>query len=77
LFFIIPTIEQTFVEAFVVVIFGGLGSLPGTIIGAYIIGLIESTSAFIFSLYWAPVVLFVVLILVMIIRPQGLMGGKQ
>lgn len=78
LFFIIPTMgSEPLLRAFVVVVFGGLGSLPGTIIGAYIIGLIESSSAFILSLYWAPVVLFAVLILVMIVRPSGLMGGKQ
>jgi branched-chain amino acid transport system permease protein len=64
-------------RAFVVVVFGGLGSLPGTIIGAYIIGLIESTSAFVLSLYWAPIVLFAVLIIMMIVKPTGLLGGKQ
>jgi branched-chain amino acid transport system permease protein len=78
LFFIIPTMGgDPLLRAFVVVVFGGLGSLPGTIIGAYIIGLIESASAFILSLYWAPVVLFATLILVMIVKPSGLLGGKQ
>ena len=78
LFFILPTMgSEPLLRAFVVVVFGGLGSLTGTVIAAYIIGLIESTSAFIWSLYWAPVVLFAVLILVMIIRPTGLMGTEQ
>ena len=54
-----------------------LGSLPGTIIGAYVIGLIEQSSAYVFSLYWAPVVLFATLILVLIFRPRGLMGGEN
>ena len=63
-------------NAFITVVFGGLGSLPGTMIGAYIIGLIESTASFTWSLYWAPVVLFAVLILVMVIRPTGLLGRK-
>lgn len=77
LFFILPTMgSEPLLRAFVVVVFGGLGSLPGTVIGAYVIGLIESASAFIWSLYWAPVVLFAVLILVMIIKPTGLLGEQ-
>ena len=78
LFFILPTMgSEPLLRAFVVVVFGGLGSLPGTIIGAYVIGLIQESSAYIFSLYWAPVVLFATLILVLIFRPRGLMGGED
>ncbi len=78
LFFILPTMgSEPLLRAFVVVVFGGLGSLPGTIIGSYIIGLIEQSSAYVFSLYWAPVVLFATLILVLIFRPRGLMGGEE
>jgi branched-chain amino acid transport system permease protein len=78
LFFILPTMGgEPLLRAFVVVVFGGLGSLPGTVVAAYIIGLIESVSAYVFSLYWAPVVLFAVLIIVMIVRPTGLMGEEQ
>lgn len=78
LFFILPTMgSEPLLRAFVVVVFGGLGSLPGTIIGAYIIGLIESATSFVLSLYWAPIVLFATLIIVLIIRPTGLMGGDQ
>ena len=78
LFFILPTMgSEPLLRAFVVVVFGGLGSLPGTIVGSYVIGLIEQTSAYVFSLYWAPVVLFATLILVLIFRPRGLMGGED
>ena len=78
LFFILPTMgAEPLLRAFVVVVFGGLGSLPGTIIGSYVIGLIEQSSAYVFSLYWAPVVLFAALILVLIFRPRGLMGGEE
>lgn len=78
LFFILPTMgAQELLFAFVVVVFGGLGSLPGTIIGAYVIGFIRESSAYVFSLYWAPVVLFATLILVLIFRPRGLMGGEE
>jgi branched-chain amino acid transport system permease protein len=61
-------------RAFVVVVFGGLGSLPGTIVGAYAVGLIEALSSYYLGIYWTPVVLFAVLILVLLVRPTGLMG---
>lgn len=78
LFFILPTMgAQELLFAFVVVVFGGLGSLPGTIVGAYVIGFIRESSAYIIDLYWAPVVLFATLIIVLIFRPRGLMGGED
>lgn len=61
-------------RAFVVVVFGGLGSLTGTTLGAYVIGLIEAFSSYYIGIYWTPAVLFVVLIAVLVIRPTGLMG---
>jgi branched-chain amino acid transport system permease protein len=78
LFFITPVMgTDPLLRAFIVVVFGGLGSLPGTVVGAYVIGLIEAIAVFFVGLYWAPVVLFIVLILVMILRPTGLMGGQE
>ncbi len=61
-------------RAFVVVVFGGLGSLVGTIMGAYAVGLIEALSSYYIGIYWTPVVLFAVLIAVLVLRPTGLMG---
>ena len=63
-------------RAFVVVVFGGLGSLPGTILGAYAIGMIEAFASYYIGIYWTPVVLFVVLIAVLVVRPTGLMGRR-
>jgi branched-chain amino acid transport system permease protein len=61
-------------RAFVVVVFGGLGSLPGTILGAYAIGMIEAFASYYIGIYLTPVVLFLVLIAVLVVRPTGLMG---
>jgi branched-chain amino acid transport system permease protein len=61
-------------KAFIVVIFGGLGSLTGTVVGAYAIGILEAVSIFVVGLYWTPVVLFVAIIAVMLVRPNGLLG---
>jgi branched-chain amino acid transport system permease protein len=78
LFFITPVMgSDPLLRAFIVVVFGGLGSLPGTVAGAYVIGIIEAIAVFVVGLYWAPVVLFIVLILVMILRPTGLFGAKE
>lgn len=78
LFFITPVMgNDPLLRAFIVVVFGGLGSLPGTVAGAYAIGLIEAIAVFVVGLYWAPVVLFIVLILVMILRPNGLLGAQE
>jgi branched-chain amino acid transport system permease protein len=61
-------------RAFIVVVFGGLGSLPGTIVGAYAVGIIEAFASYYIGIYWTPVVLFLVLIAVLAIRPTGLFG---
>lgn len=73
--FMSPTMGfDPLLRAFIVVVFGGLASLGGTIAGAYIIGLVESISVFYLGLYYTPVVLFAMMIAVMLLRPQGLFG---
>jgi len=75
LFNLIPSMgSDPLLRAFIVVVFGGLGSLTGTIVGAYVVGMIEAFSSFYIGIYWTPVVLFVVLIVILTVRPTGLMG---
>jgi branched-chain amino acid transport system permease protein len=75
LFNITPSMgNDPLLRAFLVVVFGGLGSLPGTIIAAYAIGLIEAASSYFIGIYWTPVVLFSVLIAILLLRPNGLLG---
>ena len=62
------------VNAMIVVIFGGLGSLGATAGAAYVIGLLEALLVLWLGLYWTPSVLFVLLILVLVFRPNGLFG---
>lgn len=77
IFFVTPDMgTDPLLRAFIVVVFGGLGSLPGTVLGAYIIGLLEALSVYYVGLYWTPVVLFLVLIAVMAVRPTGLLGRE-
>jgi branched-chain amino acid transport system permease protein len=65
--------DQILVETFVVVVIGGVGSFPGAIIGGLIAGEILSLTSM-FDPAYAQVMLFVVMTLVLMLRPQGLLG---
>jgi branched-chain amino acid transport system permease protein len=51
-----------------------MGSLPGALVAALILGVMEQLTAVVITLYWAPIVFYVFLFLTLIVRPQGLMG---
>lgn len=71
--FITPVMgNEPLLKAMIVTIFGGLGSLAGTIAAAYIIGLLEALSTYFVGLYWTPALLFALMIVVLLIRPTGL-----
>ena len=61
-------------KAFVVVILGGLGSLPGAVLGGLLIGLSESVLTTVFNSTAALIASFVIVLLVVITRPTGLLG---
>ncbi|WP_240374405.1 branched-chain amino acid ABC transporter permease [Bacillus piscicola] len=70
-----PTIGLGFVlMTFVVVVMGGLGSIPGALIGGLIIGIIETVSAYYFDPGWKEAFYFVIFILILLVRPQGFFG---
>jgi branched-chain amino acid transport system permease protein len=76
--FVVPGMgADPLVKALIVCIFGGLGSLVATIGGAYVIGLIEAASNSFIGLYWTPVLLFFIMIVVLIWRPTGLFGSDS
>jgi branched-chain amino acid transport system permease protein len=64
-------------KAFVIVIFGGLGSVPGAIVGGLAIGLAESLVGAYISFSFKDVFTFIILILVLLLRPSGLFGRPQ
>ncbi|WP_170117081.1 branched-chain amino acid ABC transporter permease [Phyllobacterium sophorae] len=66
--------SEPLVKALIIVIFGGLGSLGGTIAAAYLLGIIEATLTFFIGIYWTPSMIFLLLIVVLLFRPQGLLG---
>ena len=63
--------------AFVVVILGGLGNLAGAFVGGLILGLAESMASMFLPPTMKQVVSFSILIIIMLFRPQGLMGGRK
>jgi branched-chain amino acid transport system permease protein len=63
--------------AFVVVILGGMGNLIGALVGGIILGTAESLSTLILPATLKQVVSFSILIIIMLFRPQGLLGGKK
>jgi branched-chain amino acid transport system permease protein len=62
------------IKAFAIVIIGGLGSIPGAIIGGLIYGIAENFAIFTLGGAWKDAVSFIILILVLIIRPTGIFG---
>lgn len=66
--------EQPMLKAFVVVILGGLGSLPGAVLGGLLIGLSESVLSTQLDATAALIASFAIVLLVVITRPAGLMG---
>jgi branched-chain amino acid transport system permease protein len=74
-YFASPTAgDQPLLIALIVVVFGGLGSLPGSIVAAYAIGAIQATASTMFGTTWGLPILYAVILLVLIVRPQGLLG---
>ena len=59
-----------------IIVLGGLGSLPGAVIGAVLIGIGESLTATYISPQWTTAVPYVVIFVVLLGRPQGLMGAR-
>ncbi len=64
-------------KAFIVCVLGGLGSLGGAILGGILLGTTESLTVILWSSEWKDVVAFVLLILVLWVRPAGLLGTRE
>jgi len=70
-----PSINREFIgRAFAICVLGGMGSLPGMIAAAIIIGVAESFTSVLWGPSWSPAVAFGFLLLTLVIRPKGLFG---
>lgn len=63
------------IRGFIAIVIGGLGSIPGSILGSVIIAVIESVGGYYFDPSKATIAMFVIAALVLLIRPKGLMGN--
>jgi branched-chain amino acid transport system permease protein len=59
-----------------IIVLGGMGSLPGAVVGALLLGVAETMTQTYISPQWATMVPWVVIMVVLLVRPQGLMGQK-
>jgi branched-chain amino acid transport system permease protein len=59
-----------------IIVLGGMGSLPGAVVGALLLGVAETMTQTYISPQWATLVPWVVIMVVLLVRPQGLMGQK-
>ena len=64
------------IKAFTAAVFGGIGSIPGAFLGGILLGLIETLSKAYISTQLSDAIVFAVLIIVLLIRPAGLLGKK-
>jgi len=65
------------IKAFVAAVLGGIGSVPGAMLGGILLGLIESVSKAYISTKLSDAIVFSVLVLVLLVKPSGLLGKKR
>lgn len=71
---VFPQIGAITLKSFIAAVFGGLGSLPGALLGALLLGLIETLVSGYLSTQYRDLIAFLILILMLVIRPTGIMG---
>lgn len=65
------------IKAFIIIIVGGLGSIPGAIVAGVLIALIESVGGYVFDPSTATIAMFVLVMLVLLMRPQGILRHAE
>jgi branched-chain amino acid transport system permease protein len=76
--YLFPSVgEILLVKCFVIVVLGGLGSIPGAIAGGVLLGLVESFGAVYVSVAYKDAIGFVIFLSVLLFRPQGLFGAGR
>jgi branched-chain amino acid transport system permease protein len=72
-----PVVGDSYtMKSFVVVILGGLGSIPGAILGGMVLGIVENLASLLVDPGYRDAIGFSLLILVLLLRPEGLIGKR-
>lgn len=78
IFYAFPTVGTFFtLVAFVIVVLGGLGSIPGAVVGSLIIGVVDTMSGYLIDPALKEAIYFVVFVAILLWKPAGLFGGKM
>ena len=64
-------------KSFLVIVLGGAGNYPGALLGGMLLGLVEQLASLFLTTQLSEVVAYVLLVLVLLVRPSGLLGGRQ
>ncbi|HXG16223.1 MAG TPA: branched-chain amino acid ABC transporter permease [Calidithermus sp.] len=64
-------------KSFLVIVLGGAGNYPGALLGGLLLGLVEQLASLFLTAQLSEVVAYVLLVLVLLVRPSGLLGGRQ
>jgi branched-chain amino acid transport system permease protein len=64
-------------KSFLVIVLGGAGNYPGALLGGLLLGLVEQLASLFLTTQLSEVVAYVLLVLVLLVRPTGLLGGRQ
>jgi branched-chain amino acid transport system permease protein len=78
MFFIKPSVGHIFImRSFIIVVLGGMGSVPGALLGGLVVGLMESVGSQFINPVYAEVCVFILFILILLIRPSGILGRER
>jgi branched-chain amino acid transport system permease protein len=76
-YYVNPGVGNAFVlVAFTIVVLGGMGSVPGAVIGAFVIGVVESLCGLFLGESLGQIGIFLIFIIVLLLRPSGLFGAR-
>jgi branched-subunit amino acid ABC-type transport system permease component len=64
-------------KSFVIVVLGGLGNPTGALLGGIVLGLLEGVTTLYIPIGWVPVIEYIVFVLILMVRPTGLLGGAK
>lgn len=64
------------VKSFVIVVLGGLGNPTGALVGGIVLGLLEGVTTVFIPVSWVPVLEYVIFVLILLVRPAGLLGSR-
>jgi branched-chain amino acid transport system permease protein len=76
-FYVHPSVGFSFgIKAFVIVVLGGIGSIPGALMGGIIVGIIESVVAQFLTATWTAAIIYIIFLSVLFLKPEGIFGLK-